>query len=156
MKRAENGTKWLFCGKFVPIAHPFLLQFTRIAPPPPQHTTYKTHRRNALFMQRGPSISLSMCEALAWFGSSWLPWRGGRGRTRRTRRTRRRTRRGLSSLTPLAEHDTHQLLKGAETTFYLVQKLSEYLFKIKICTMCAAPADLLVIDWGRGNCNQFK
>ena len=31
--RPENGTKWVFCGEFVPIAHPFLPRFTHIAPP---------------------------------------------------------------------------------------------------------------------------
>ena len=109
---AQSGS---FAGNLSPSVIPSYHNSPALPPHPPhKHTRYKTHSRYALFIQRGRSIPFSMCEHLAWFGSSWLPWRAGRGRTTRTRRRRR----GLSSLTPQAEHGTHQRLKGAEATFF--------------------------------------
>ena len=151
---AQSGS---FAGNLSPSVIPSCHNSPALPPHPPhKHTRYKTHSRYALFIQRGRSIPFSMCEHLAWFGSSWLPWRAGRGRTTRTRRRTRRRRRGLSSLTPLAEHGTHQRLKGAEATFFLWSRPKSCLniFSKSECT--TVPPIYWLLTGGRGNCNQFK
>ena len=134
--RPENGTKWVFCGEFVPIAHPFLPRFTHIAPPLIlRYTTEIECQQECIYYNVvwtfctdcHYSVEIHHAEAcevlwwcgtsLAWFESSWLPWQGGRwSRRRLTRRTRRRLR-GLLSLTQLqAEYGNCQQQKEAGKT----------------------------------------